>query len=266
MRLVSGILGLTLTSVVALASANAADMYRAPESAGGYKDGPAYVSWASFYAGVNGGYRWSNFNDQLAVINAVIPFGGLSSNGGFGGGQIGYNLQAPLGLSAHWLLGLEADIEGSDIRASGLGFTGTPPFRNKFVSNLDFFGTVRGRVGYVFDSSLLYFTGGFAYGGVDNELIFGVNNPKSFDPFKKNETATGYVLGGGYEYKINPAWSLNAEYQYINLGKTIPVGVSPSPFVGVPVNDRGAKVDDDAYHTVRIGLNYHLLPGYEPLK
>jgi outer membrane immunogenic protein len=193
-----------------------------------------------------------------------VPFGGLASNGGFGGGEIGYNLQAPLGLGAHWLLGVEADIQGSDIRASGLGIT-TPgsPFRNKFVSNLDFFGTVRGRMGYAFDSSLLYFTGGFAYGGVDNEVIFLANTPHP-DPFKKSETATGYVLGGGYEYKLNPAWSLKAEYQYINLGKTIPVGVSPSPFVGQPVSN--VKVDDDAYHTVRIGLNYHLLPGYSPLK
>ena len=59
MKLLSGILGLTLTSVVALASANAADIYRAP-SGGGYKDGPVYVGvdWNGLYGGVNGGYGW----------------------------------------------------------------------------------------------------------------------------------------------------------------------------------------------------------------
>jgi hypothetical protein len=54
MKLVSGILGFALTSVAALASSNAADMYRAP-AAVGYKDTP-YVTanWSGWYAGVNG--------------------------------------------------------------------------------------------------------------------------------------------------------------------------------------------------------------------
>ena len=60
----------TIVWVAALAfaaagQANAADMYRPSE--GGYKDGPAYagVNWAGLYAGVNGGYGWSPFSDQL---------------------------------------------------------------------------------------------------------------------------------------------------------------------------------------------------------
>ena len=40
--------------------------------------------------------------------------------------------------------------------------------------------------------------------------------PASYD---FNGTATGYVLGGGIEYKFSPSWSLKAEYQYLNFGK-----------------------------------------------
>ena len=58
MKLASGILSMTLASVMAIVSANAADMYRAPEG-GGYKDGPAPVElWQGSYVGINGGYAW----------------------------------------------------------------------------------------------------------------------------------------------------------------------------------------------------------------
>ena len=58
MKLLSTVLGLTLTSVVALATANAADVYSAP--AGGYKDGPVFatVNWAGWYVGANVGDAW----------------------------------------------------------------------------------------------------------------------------------------------------------------------------------------------------------------
>ncbi len=61
LKLRSGILGLTLASVAALAagSASAADMYRGEP--GGYKDAPYYapaVNWNGLYVGINGGYGW----------------------------------------------------------------------------------------------------------------------------------------------------------------------------------------------------------------
>ena len=55
--------------------------------------------------------------------------------------------------------------------------------------------------------------GGLAYGSVDNEAVSAgyVNNP--------NTVVTGYVLGGGIEYKIKHDLSVKVEYQYANLGK-----------------------------------------------
>ena len=92
---------LTAASVVALsAAANAADMYR--PAAGGYKDVPYVgVNWSGLYVGVNGGY---------GANAASVPTGGLDPAGGFGGGQIGYNVQR-----GNIVFGLEADIEGADI-------------------------------------------------------------------------------------------------------------------------------------------------------
>src|SRR5258706_13434174 len=90
-----GFLGLTLTSVVALVSANAADMYRAPQGVGGYKDGPAFVgvNWSGFYAGVNGGYGWNG--NSFATDPGFL--GELNPSGGFCGGPIGHNRQGGFG-------------------------------------------------------------------------------------------------------------------------------------------------------------------------
>jgi outer membrane immunogenic protein len=255
MKLSSGILGFALTSVVALTSANAADMYvPGPAAPGGYKDAPYVATWAGFYAGVNGGYGW-NANDVLSVPVEPVPaneFHGLHPQGGFGGGQVGYNWQGVWHLQL--VLGVEADIQGAGIedKAMGLGADHVP-----FKSSLDWFGTVRGRLGYALGPSMLYATGGFAYGGLHNETDLGSSH------FTSSGTATGYVVGGGVEYKFNPSWSVKAEYQYINLGRNDPAlnGVTlctPAVF--------GQKCEDDAFHTVRAGINYHFGSIYEPLK
>jgi outer membrane immunogenic protein len=216
-KLFSGLLGLTLTSVVALASANAADLYRGGAS---MKDSPDFVpvtSWTGFYAGVNGGYGFSD-----SKHNGVEP------EGGFGGGQIGYNWQGALGFGPNFVFGVVTDIQGADITDTKGG--------NK--SETDFFGTVRGKVGYSFGRTLVYGTGGFAYGDVKNRI----------GGFSKTDTETGFVGGGGIDYKINPAWSVGAEYQFVNLDAD------------------NSKFSDTELHTVRATLNYHFGNVYAPLK
>ncbi len=249
MKLLTGILGLTLSSVAALFSANAAEMSNAAGTySGPVGPGPALVlfDWSGFYAGINGGGAWA-VNDQL-TNEPFAMFGGISPTGGFGGGQIGYNWQGV--WDPHLILGIEADIQGSDISDKQTDTTSSV-----YKSNLDFFGTVRGRVGYAVQETLFYFTGGFAYGGLHK--FSGAFGPQSFDG-----TAAGYVLGGGVEYKITPAWSVKGEFQYVNLGQNNACGG------GSCFNDQfnAGEQSDDEYATVRVGVNYHFLPAYESLK
>ena len=249
MKLLSGILGLTLSSVAALASANAADFFQS--GPGGYKD--SYVPaplWTGFYIGANLGYAGSENNDQLANYPAY-GFGGLAPDGAFGGGQIGYNWQGI--WHPHLVLGIEADIEGA-----GVSDNASDTLGNTYSSKLDYFGTVRGRLGYAFDHALLFATGGFAYGGINNEV-----NVPGFADFRTNTTATGYVLGVGLEYKFTPAWSVKVEYQYIDLGKNDPVDVA---FGNGSYSANGGTVRDDAFNTFRVGVNYFVGNVYAPLK
>jgi outer membrane immunogenic protein len=249
MKLRNGILGLTLTSALALTAfpANADGIYQP----GGYKDGPVYLpdaAWAGLYVGINGGYGWSNDN-QLADPNGG-PFGGVSPSGGFGGIQFGYNWQGGLGLGYHLVYGLEADLQGGSLNDRATDLSG-----HNFKSDLDYFGTLRGRVGYTFDRALVYFTGGFAYGGLHKSTDDYSGN------FRTGGTPTGYVLGGGWEYKITPVWSAKAEYQYINLGNNDLAGAG----FGTLSSHTGLSKDDD-YHTFRVGLNYHFWSDYVPMK
>ena len=276
MKLLSGILSLTLTSVVALASASAADIYAGP-AAGSYKDTPAYVGVNStgLYVGVNGGYGWSAQSSTIyafandAGTTDTSPTTSYDKSGGFGGGQIGYNLQRD-----RFVFGVEADFQGAGITGSGSAFanadSGDVLATGRREGTLDWFGTVRGRLGYAYDRALIYFTGGFAYGASSGTASIVMDDTKdgggvhnySFNP---NATRTGYVLGGGVEYALTPAWSVKGEYQFIDLG-------SSNGFVGYhDLVDggnlgRGYFTTDQSYNTVRVGLNYHVGQSFEPLK
>lgn len=260
-----------VSAVAFVTSVSAADMYPA-DGPGGLKDAP-YIpvqSWTGFYIGVNGGYGWSASDSRLDGSAAELDYcykyycyfdkdaghRDLSPTGGFGGGQIGYNAQRN-----RFVFGIEADIQGSGIGDSAaidlLG--GDAAVRGK--TELNWFGTVRGRVGYTFDRALVYFTGGFAFGGVKDTL--GVTSPWG-DTAKvsKDDTKTGFVLGGGIEYALNSSWSLKGEYQYIDLG---------SEKLSADAGDycawaSGTLHADHTYHTVRAGLNYRIHDEYVPLK
>jgi outer membrane immunogenic protein len=135
-----GLFGLTVTSALALGafSAKAADIY-VPSAPGGYKDTPVCCAptWAGFYAGVNGGYAWNSNRPDIALSDPAGPgfpavtvtTQGLRPEGGFGGGQIGYNWQGAY-FGPSFVFGIEADIQGANVRD---GFTRTkfdaaPPF------------------------------------------------------------------------------------------------------------------------------------------
>ncbi len=229
-----------VSSLALVSAASAADMYvPGPAGPGGYKDAPYFYNWTGFYAGINGGYGWGSGDVLSSYSNANADF---TPEGWFGGGQIGYNWQRD-----RIVLGVEADIQGAGIDGSVTTSTGYGSV------NLDWFGTIRGRLGYTLrDNALVYATGGFAFGGVQDKVTsFGLSTSNS-------ELVTGYVLGAGVEYAFNPKWSVKAEYQYLDFGKdTMSAGIRPYT----------ASLDaDHAYNTVRVGLNYHFIPAYEPLK
>ncbi len=168
-------------SLMAAASsaAQAADVYSAPT--GGYKDGPPYVvaNWAGYYAGVNGGYGWTSDQALDYQFNSGTwgpysdPHQSLSQSGGFGGVELGRNWQ-----SGRFVYGVETDFQVSAISGSVYGTNPSDTLDQVGVkSSLDWFGTVRGRLGYDFGPVLAYATGGFAYGRVEDDITYLSNFP-----------------------------------------------------------------------------------------
>ena len=115
-----------------------------------------------------------------------------------------------------------------------------------FRRNLPWFGTLRGRVGFLLTPSLLvYGTGGFAYGGVEF--------------WDQTRTRVGWTAGGGAEYLLAQNWSVKIEYLYLDL--TSNNNNNNNIFCGVAGCSYFNRLDFRA-NIVRAGLNYHF--NYNP--
>jgi outer membrane immunogenic protein len=221
----TGLLTIVTGFALTAYSANAADLpYRGTPASPLFSPAPAF-SWTGLYTGLNAGYGWSDsVTHRLDPDNDVIEF---DRSGGFvGGGQIGYNFQ--IGKS---VLGVETDLQYAAI-GNKSGLFGTA----YFPDNSDgYFGTVRARLGFAVDRTLVYGTGGIAYGDIGGNKAYDValDNPRSTDP------NWGWTLGGGIEYSITNNITARLDGLYVNLDtrETYEVGTgtitSPSTEFGV---------------------------------
>ena len=211
--------------LVAAGAATAADL---PSRKGPVVAPIAYApifTWTGFYVGANAGYGWGTVDSTNLGILPTFS----DPDGFIGGGQIGYNYQL-----GQIVLGVEADFQGADLKASvaGGGFTAS--------NELNYFGTVRARVGYAFDRFLPYVTGGFAYANVKTSITGpGV-------AFRDDSTQYGYTIGAGLEYAFTNNLTAKIEYLYVDLERER---------INTVFGTTGAKVGTD-FSVVRAGLNY----------
>jgi outer membrane immunogenic protein len=222
------VLVLALVALYSLAgTVMAADLPSRNAPPPAYVPPPPLLTWTGFYAGLNIGGGWSSnsinnnnltaYTDPVAGGLFLLPGstnGGSSAGGVVGGGQLGYNYQI-----GSFVVGAETDIHGTSMSSGGNNNSAaypspvTPggvlvplaPGGNPGVA-LNWFGTVRGRAGFlVIPNLLVYGTGGFAYGGVSGGLT-GFEN-----------TRTGWTAGGGVEWAFLPNWTAKLEYKFVDL-------------------------------------------------
>jgi outer membrane immunogenic protein len=283
------LLASTATALLSGAAA-AADLPRREAPPPIFTPVPVFT-WSGFYAGFNAGYGFDASNNSgptvvnlpaasglfrnaanTAFVPGQVAFSNGSSNDGFvGGGQIGYNYQFTPGSGL--VVGIEADAQYVDfgrnrnrfafatLPAGGFVTPGTLVFNPNGQASLDFFGTVRGRIGYAFDRVLFYGTGGFAYGAGGGRQ-FGLPN-SSQDDFR-----TGWTAGGGVEYALptdsflnffrSSAVTLKVEGLYVNLENNNRLNGAFAVLPNGNVLNTGliGRRQDTEFAVVRAGLNY----------
>ncbi|CAN5193938.1 hypothetical protein BH11PSE4_BH11PSE4_09240 [soil metagenome] len=223
--------------IATAASAQAADMAaKAP-----YYKAPivAVYDWTGFYIGVNAGVGVARDRTGHSFTGDSLY---QAPQGGFGGGQIGYNWRGD-SLLGPIVYGLEADIQGAGLSdgypAVAGGLVGATP--TAYSTKSDWFGTVRGRIGLASGPVLSYFTGGYAYGNVKTTITEG-----GVTAFSNNRTQGGWTVGSGVEAALGGNWTGKIEYLYLNLGN------KSDAFAGQVYN---SEVRENLF---RVGLNYRI--------
>ncbi|MCK1524323.1 MULTISPECIES: outer membrane beta-barrel protein [unclassified Bradyrhizobium] len=277
------VMGMAAAMTLFATGAVAADLAARPYVKAPVMVDPGY-NWSGFYVGGNVGYSWGRERDDgtltgvssaqvfrtagptpvgapvVTVLGAVPVWGRSNVDGVIGGGQFGYNWQ-----QSNWLVGLEADLQASDEKSTGTicVAVGCPAGSALFPANykLDWFGTVRGRVGWLASPRiLLYATGGLAYGHLDASApAVGIG---------WGGTNAGWTVGAGGEFAIDRSWSVKVEYLYMDLGSfngasasaTTVTNALNTPGVGfntvtttTTTANFGTRFTDNI---VRVGVNY----------
>jgi outer membrane immunogenic protein len=141
--------------------------------------------------------------------------GSGSSSSWVAGIHAGHNWQ-----SGSVVYGFETDMSGTalktDFNAVLFGTVIVPPPTANTNANIEYFGTLRGRLGWAAGPVLFYGTGGLAYGNVDtSSAINGAGAPLGA---QTNDLRIGWAGGGGIEYKYSPNVIFSLNYLYVDLG------------------------------------------------
>jgi outer membrane immunogenic protein len=203
---------------------------------------PSAYNWSGFYLGANigGAVAGTRVTTDPSILIGTGPqdSNDLYGAGLTGGVQVGYNWQ----FSPHWLWGVEADIGALNAKRTTCDINDCTSTPLVFSSHTNYLGTVRGRLGYSWDRSMLYVTGGGAFAAVRDSF-----NEYGTLGAHHDQTRGGYAVGMGLETALFSNWSVKAEYLFADVGTNRVLSVA----------NPGAYLDfKHEYHIGRIGLNY----------
>ncbi len=227
-------------------------------------------TWSGAYLGLNLGGHWGNdrlttttdaggaFNPAGAAAIDGASAGTINPIGVTGGFQAGYNWQFD-----RIVVGIEADANAVSNRLNRtVDIPATPPppgivpgdFLRDSMNNLTFLMTVRPRLGWAFDHTLVYVTGGYAFETVHAVDSFGVQGGAVVAQSDVIAKLSGWTAGAGVEWAFARGVSAKLEYLYVGLGtfnSTIPTSNVFLPPANVVVHHNYSD------NIIRLGVNFH---------
>ncbi len=175
---------------------------------------PVY-NWGGIYFGVNGGYGFGKSQWSNTVAGTSSEF---NTSGAMIGGTIGANFQTDA-----FVFGIEGDFDGSWLNGTGTDVVCTAVTVTGCETKNNWFGTLRGRVGYAADRVLFYGTAGGAFGNIAE----GVNGAPN-SAFASKSVA-GWTAGAGVEAAFADNWTARVEYLFVDFSNaSFTTGAAPT--------------------------------------
>lgn len=205
-------------AIVAAAAVNFTGDAQASDWRGAYLGVFGGAAWVDTSVSADLSGRWSSPTGYDQADKAgLLPLlnRDLSATAATGGVTLGYNTQ-----SGSFVTGVETDISAFNDADASSSYSGSfaNPYRVETSSKIDWLATARLRAGWSFDRTLVYGTGGIAFGQHSfSQAIVQANVPFQEITASK-DTSFGWVLGGGIEHALTDRWSLRAQYLHVDLG------------------------------------------------
>jgi outer membrane immunogenic protein len=222
---------------------------------------PPRFSWTSCYLGghIGGGRGTKDMTDPVFLVQENLIAPGTTTGittvnttptGAVIGGEIGCDYQ----FASNVVIGIEGTASGTTMRGSQIvSLHDSPPDVALVQANNDFLASVTGRIGYAFDTVLLYGRGGFAVAGdkfnVSGGSVAGNGTPFNFQGL---DNRYGWVAGGGVDWAFSRHWSMNVEYDYYHFG-------SGNILMTDGISGATGVVDvRQTVQVIKVGFNFHI--------
>ena len=167
--------------------------------------------WSGLYIGVDGGAL------GISSKSSYTDHPGYTSSGQGGGALAGVTAGYDMQFS-ELVVGVEADYAVSNAGNTGTaehGYTYNIPLATAKVTS---FGSLRARIGYAFDNTLLYATGGWAWARIHNDAVDEyINDPNYLASTTKSQS--GFVIGLGVEQALNEHIAIKLEGLYADFSR-----------------------------------------------
>lgn len=203
---------LAILAAFAASPAVAADLVEAPPAP--VIEEVAPFDWTGGYLGIHKGLTWMNGDVRFQGDKASDDFNGFMI-----GKFVGYNYSFD-----NVVVGIEGDISynWNDNRYHAFGTRGD--------IGTTWEGSLRGRLGYAMDRTLIYATGGWAAAAAE------VDTPNG----DGDRTFSGWTLGAGVDWAVTDNVFVRGEYRFTDYGSK---------------NIKGLKVDFDQHRAI-FGVAY----------